>query len=119
MNKNIINVIIIILADGTTHFFESMPTHNDNNEYYIQDTDRKYMGRCMLFWKKNNNGYTASIGDAKLFTKAEAEAKIKTTINKNLVAWPKNFIRSLAEFHIDEFKIMDKDYSKAIRLDES
>src|SRR3989337_1378863 len=43
------------------------PLDLDNEElYYLQDS-RSYCGNCMMFWRKNDAGYTYNLDDCAVF----------------------------------------------------
>jgi len=53
----------------------------------------------MMFWRKNNAGYTYNLDDCRLFTKEEAYKQNK--IRDTDIPYSKSFIDSLAERHVD------------------
>ena len=44
--------------------------------YYIQDK-RSVVGNCVLWWRKGGAGYTCDVGEAEMFTEAEAYATVQ------------------------------------------
>lgn len=68
------------------------------NEFYIQDT-RSYVGNSMLWWKEDNCGYVCDIRKAKVFGTREAEILCEHTDSFKM--WPKDYIDTLIEHHID------------------
>ena len=77
-------------ADSIKHDIEEL--------FYLRDS-RSICGNCVLFWKKNNRGYTCNLNDAKVLTKAEAFAQNK--MRETDIPYPKSVVDSLVERHLD------------------
>lgn len=56
--------------------------------FYLQDA-RGYVGNAMLFWRKENKGYTCDIGDAETYTAAALKAK---HLRETDIPWRKEYI---------------------------
>jgi len=68
-------------------------------EYYIHDRTRGYVGNSMVWWKDNDCGYVCDIQQAKVWTQEQAE---KTCAGADdLEMWPKPYIDSRVQHHID------------------
>ena len=61
-------------------------------EYYLQDT-RSYVGNCVLWWKKDGNGYTTNIAEAHIYSTDDLFNK---TFRETDKFWPKEEIDRLA-----------------------
>ena len=76
--------------------------------FYVQDR-RQYVGNDVLWWARNNGGYTTNLDDAEVYTKEEA---LKVCENRETdVMWPFDFVNSIARRAVDMQKL---DYSKSI-----
>ena len=64
--------------------------------YYVQDT-RTYVGNCMLWWAKNNKGYTCHLAKAHVYTQQEVDRFQRDTD----VAWPKDLVDETASMMVD------------------
>ena len=74
--------------------------------YYIQDT-RQIIGNTPIFWKHNSNGYVSDLDDA---LKVDKEEAIRMSNGRETdVAWPCNFIDSIAKRRVD-VQYMHEDY---------
>jgi hypothetical protein len=85
----------------------------DKRECYLT-VNRTWVGNCLLFYRKNGNGYTCNINDAEVFSRAEAEKYARMADGKYQI-WDANYIKSKAVLHVDSELI---DYSKAINYTE-
>lgn len=65
--------------------------------YYMQDK-RQYVGNSMLWWAKEDRGYTCDIKNARLFTMAEAKER---THRETDILWPQKYIEARISHHID------------------
>ena len=69
-----------------------MPVQLDTrteDEYYLQDT-RYYVGNCVLWWRKNAEGYCTDLREAHVFTKEEAYRR--HDVRASDIPWPKAYI---------------------------
>jgi len=57
--------------------------------FYLQDS-RDYVGNDMLFWAKNNCGYTTDLRKAEVYTKEQAVAQNRC--RETDIPWPKDYI---------------------------
>ena len=55
-------------------------------QYYVQDS-RQFVGNCILWWRKENAGYTTDINDAAIFEDADLPRNRDSD-----VPWPKAYI---------------------------
>ena len=85
-------------------------------EYYIQNTNAGYLGNSIIFWAKNNMGYTSDLNNCHKFTEQEAKEICNGNPDKNK-AWPVDYIdsnqgvqRVIGMSHLDKsnIKIFDK-----------
>ena len=79
-------------------------------KYYIQDS-RNYVGNCILFWAKNNSGYTTNINDAGLYDEESAKSICKN--RKSDIAWPENYVLKHTQITCD-MQYFDKKKAKWI-----
>lgn len=63
----------------------------NEKKYYIQNTERQYIGNSIVFWAKGSNGYTAKLNNAEKFTYEEAKKICQGNPNKNK-AWLVDYI---------------------------
>lgn len=68
-----------------------VPTKEQKEEYYIQNTNQGYLGNAIVFWAKNSRGYTADLNNSHKFTYEEAK-KICTNNPEKNKAWPVSYI---------------------------
>jgi len=66
--------------------------------YYLQDT-RQCVGNCMLFWGKNDNGYTCHLKNAQTYTKEQAFAQHKMRSSDK--PWKVSDIQKIASLMVD------------------
>ena len=59
------------------------------NEFYLQDS-RSYVGNNVLWWAKNNKGYTTDLSKAEIYPKEQA-ARMNATRPTD-IPWPKSYI---------------------------
>lgn len=71
------------------------------NEYILQNVHAKYVGNCILFWRKNGAGYTPDLDDAEIFTKEEAERTVRYSDTGKFRMFEKSYLESIAERHVD------------------
>ncbi len=57
--------------------------------YYLQDS-RSYCGNDVMWWGKENKGYTSDLSKAETYTRQQAMQK--HNLRKTDKAWPKNYI---------------------------
>ena len=57
--------------------------------YYLQDK-RQYVGNDMLWWAKENKGYTTDLSKAEVYTREKALAQNKC--RETDIPWPKSYI---------------------------
>lgn len=69
-------------------------------KYYVQNYSQGYVGNSMLWWRKGDCGYTCDIQDAKVFTQEEID-KMDTIREGTKKAWPKEYIDTRIQHHID------------------
>jgi len=60
-------------------------------KYYIQNTERGYLGNAMIFWALNSRGYTANLDKCQQYTEEEAKKICLGNPEKNK-AWPVDYI---------------------------
>ena len=60
-------------------------------KYYVQDS-RQFVGNCVLWWRKENAGYTTDIGDAAVFEEDELPHNRESD-----VPWPKTTSMNIYE----------------------
>lgn len=59
--------------------------------YYIQNKNAGYLGNAILFWAKDNCGYTADLNNSRIFTEEEAKQLCNDNPYKNK-AWAVEYI---------------------------
>lgn len=64
--------------------------------YYIQN--RGACGNSILWWRKEDRGYTTNLGEAETYTLEEAKKRTKRNIDR---FWPKEYIDKRATLHVD------------------
>lgn len=77
--------------------------------YYIQNVSQGSIGNPMLWWKKDNHGYTCEISDAKVFIQEEVDGMYSIQ-QGNKRAWPKEYIDGIGRGRIN---IQDCDIEKS------
>ena len=60
-------------------------------KYYIQNKNAGFLGNAILFWAKDNNGYTPNLDNSRIFTEEEAKEICNGNPDKNK-AWPVAYI---------------------------
>lgn len=60
-------------------------------KYYIQNTERGFLGNAIMFHALNGNGYTAKLEQAEKFSYEDAKKICTGNPNKNK-AWPVDYI---------------------------
>lgn len=63
--------------------------------YYVQRQQDK-VGNCVSWWRKDNQGYTCNLDEAREFTKAEA----LEALNAGDTPWPVDYVRKRAVSHV-------------------
>lgn len=71
-------------------------------KYYLHDTTRGYVGNSMVWWRKGHHGYTCNIDEAHEFDASELPQYLQAG---DLVAYPVEHIRGIAEPHVDMQKL--------------
>lgn len=61
--------------------------------YYIENN---VVGNCVLWWAKNDRGYTTEIEKAELYTKEEAEKRCR----HGEKMWPENMVLASIVKHV-------------------
>lgn len=79
--------------------------------FYLQDT-RDYVGNDMLWWRKNNCGYTTNIEDARKWTWRELQERQPT--HEKYRAWPVEYIDQRTTLVVD---MQHTRYKEASRRD--
>ena len=80
----------------------------------------KWVGDCLLFYRKNGAGYTLNINEAEEFDQLDAEKTIPVSYTHlrahetlryldKYRMWDSEYLKSIAEFHINNERL---DYSK-------
>lgn len=70
----------------------------NKDEYYLCDS-RTYVGNSMLFWRKENNGYTTNPDEARVFTEKEAFGQHRE--RETDIPYYKPFIDNISKKHVD------------------
>lgn len=65
--------------------------------YYLQDK-RSYVGNSMLFWARNNAGYTTNLDQAQKYTASELD---KMDLRETDVPWKANYLLGIATLNVD------------------
>ena len=73
-----------------------------SNEYYVQKLG--YVGNCLMWWRKGDNGYTLDLDDAQVFDR-EAARSLVMGYAKKYVAWEKDYVDTCAGCHVDSQNI--------------
>lgn len=73
-----------------------------DDEYYLQDK-RDYVGNCVLWWRKNREGYATNLREAHVFTKAQAYAQ--HDCRETDIPWPKAYIDRISAPTVDMQKL--------------
>jgi hypothetical protein len=82
-------------------------------KYYIQNTHTGYLGNAIMFWKINNNGYTADLNNSKQFTEEEAKNICQGNPEKNK-AWPVDYIDNNKGIQ----RVIDSQYIDSVHIKE-
>lgn len=64
--------------------------------YYVQN--RGVCSNSIMWWALNDRGYTCDVRCAKIWTKAEVQAKQWRSFD---MPWPKTVIDRLVQYHVD------------------
>lgn len=78
----------------------------DDDGWYLQDT-RSYVGNDMIFWAKDDRGYTTDLRKAEVYTR-EAAFRQHAARNSDL-PWPKAYIDSKSRPAVDAQFVRYKD----------
>lgn len=70
--------------------------------YYIQDK-RSFVGNCVMWWRKNNRGYTTNLLDAEIYT--EEEAREICSRRDTDIPWPVKDVQPLILPTVDMQKL--------------
>ena len=76
--------------------------------YYVQDS-RRYVGNDVLWWARNDAGYTTNLADAEIYTASEVSPRFTKGARDTDVVWPFDYINSLARRAVDMQKL-NKDH---------
>ena len=77
--------------------------------YYIQSIKHGgYVGNSVLWWRKNNQGYTCNLENAQTYTEKEAR-DICEHYTPDYVVWDKDFIESVKSYHVDGQRLKERD----------
>lgn len=82
----------------------SEPRPVSEDQYYLQDT-RDYVGNCVLWWRKNREGYTTDLREAHIFTKDEAYRQHACRASD--LPWPKAYIDARSAPRVDH-QVIDR-----------
>lgn len=66
--------------------------------FYIQD-QRKSDGNSMVWWKRDNHGYSINLKEARVFTLLEI-SKMHSVAEGEKKAWPKAYIDARIQPHV-------------------
>jgi hypothetical protein len=72
------------------------------DEYYLQDK-RDFVGNCVLWWRKNREGYCTDLREAHVFTRDEAYGQ--HDCRETDIPWPKAYIDRLSAPTVDMQKL--------------
>jgi len=61
--------------------------------YYIQNTDRGFLGNAIFFWGLGGRGYTADLNKAQKYTEEDARVICLGNPEKNK-AWPVEYLEN-------------------------
>lgn len=86
-----------------------MSNTTKSTELFLLTLRQKWVGDCLLFYRKEGTGYTCDIDDAEEFDRDQAESIVRQTGDKFRM-WNKNYIDSVAKRHANSEYV---DYSKA------
>lgn len=75
--------------------------------YYLQDS-RNYVGNCMLWWCKDNKGYTTNLDKAKQYSEEEKQLGSPRTTD---IFWNKLYIDGISNLTVD-FQNADIKFAK-------
>ena len=78
-----------------------------NKEYYIERHASGRVGNCLLFWKRDDNGYVCDLKDARIFTEEEASELIEKDGGVKYTAWNKHELDIISAEHVDHQKLRD------------
>jgi hypothetical protein len=91
---------------------------DDDDRFYILDT-RSSVGNCALWWGPNHGGYVCSIGEAGIYTRAEAVAQERARDTDQ--AWPAYLVEPLALRHVrvdtEEFRRASAERIRLLNID--
>jgi hypothetical protein len=72
--------------------------------YYMRDT-RQVVGNCILWWGKNNSGYTCDLDRAEVYPEDVAMSMHRSRASD--VPYPKDLMDSIAYRHVDH-QVVDR-----------
>lgn len=88
--------------DMSPHLQEPEPVYDIDMGYLLQNVGVGYLGNSPVFWHESNSGYTQWIDEAKVWTKDEAEAQIRSTRGTHQWRmWPADQIYKAAKKIVD------------------
>jgi hypothetical protein len=84
---------------------------SDDGMYFLQDK-RSYVGNCVVWWAKDNKGYTTQIEQAHRYTKEQAFAQHKGRASD--IPWPCSVVLPHAKPTIDMQDLHKTDYARTV-----
>jgi hypothetical protein len=79
--------------------------------YYMRDTrSNGIVGNCVMWWRKNNSGYTCNLDDAEIYSEAKA-----MKMHENMETdrpYPKDIIDRITYRHVDQQKLDHLEYEE-------
>ena len=83
-----------IIEDKRKEEIKNLP---ENEEYLMQDS-RSYVGNSVVWWAKNHNGYTCDFEKAHIFTKQEL---LEHSWRDSDIIWIKSHVEKAIRKHVD------------------
>lgn len=68
--------------------------------YYYMQNKTKFTGNCVMWWRKEGNGYTSNITDAQVWNKEQAIKQMQTRPDTD-VAWEKDYVDGCIQSTVD------------------
>lgn len=87
---------------------EKMKGLPEDEVYLVQD-NRSYVGNSVLWWALNGNGYTTDIDRAQTYTKSEIVEQFGKARETDVI-WPANHVYKAVKSHVDR-QGLDSDFS--------
>ena len=79
--------------------------------YYMRDTrSNAIVGNCIMWWRKENAGYTCNLDDAEIYTESKAMSMYESRTSDR--PYPKDIIDKMAVRHVDHQVVDHLEYEE-------